>query len=116
MTNITTKMWGLRIRIKRNDEIRGKRLQKLMLDLLMAARIDGATAWTGIDGFGKRGRATTYLEGVLINMPLIIEVTQDGSTKALRILRLNSIYWILKRHRCITEKAKFINILESNLI
>jgi len=42
--------------------------------------------------------------------------TQDGRTKPLRMLRLNSIYWILKIHRCITEKAKFINILESNLI
>jgi PII-like signaling protein len=79
ITNTTMKMWCLRIRIKRNDEIRGKRLQNLLLDLLMEARIDGATVWTGLDGFGKRGRATTYLEGVLINMPLIVEVIDEES-------------------------------------
>jgi uncharacterized protein len=73
------KMWCLKIRIKRNDEIRGKRLQKLLLDLLMESGIDGVTVWTGLDGFGKRGRATTYLEGMLINMPLIVEVIDDES-------------------------------------
>ncbi len=77
ITNTTMIMWCLRIRIKRNDEIGG--LQKLLLDLLMNARIDGATVWTGLDGFGKRGRATTYLEGVLINMPLIVEVIDEES-------------------------------------
>jgi len=34
---------------KRNDENRGKRLQKMVLDLLTATRIDGATAWTSIE-------------------------------------------------------------------
>ncbi len=72
-------MWCLKIRIKRNDEVRGKRLQKLLLDLLMAAKIYSATVYIGIDGFGKRGRAATYLEGILINMPLIIEVVDEES-------------------------------------
>lgn len=72
------KMWCLRIRIKRNDEFRGKRLQKL-LDLLMEARSDGVTVWSGLDGFGNRRRATTYLEGVFINMPLIVEVIDEES-------------------------------------
>ena len=45
----------------------------------MDAKIYGATVWTGIDGFGKRGTATTYLEVVLINMPLIIEVIDEES-------------------------------------
>jgi PII-like signaling protein len=44
------------VRIKRNDQVRG------------------------IDGFGKRGRPATYLECVLINMPLIMEVI-DGESK-----------------------------------
>jgi uncharacterized protein len=80
IANTTTqKMWCLRIRIKRNDEIRGKPLKKLLLNLLMDAKISDATIWTGIDGFGKRGRAATYLEGVLINMPLIIEVIDEQS-------------------------------------
>jgi len=75
----TTKFLCLRIRIKRNDEVRGKRLQKLLLEVLMYANIYSATVWTGIDGFGKRGRAASYLEGVLINMPLIIEVIDEES-------------------------------------
>ncbi len=79
VTMTTMKMWCLRIRIKRNDEVRGRRLQKLLLDLLMDAKIYGATVWTGVEGFGKRGRAATYLEGVLINMPLIIEVIDEES-------------------------------------
>lgn len=67
-------MWSLMIRIKKNDEVGGKRLEKLIMDCLMEAHIDGATVWTGVDGFGKRGRATLHLEGISVNMPLIIEV------------------------------------------
>jgi uncharacterized protein len=75
----TLKIWCLRIRIKRNDEIGGEPLKKLLLNLFMDAKISDATIWTGIDGFGKRGRAATYLEGVLYNMPLIIEVIDEES-------------------------------------
>lgn len=67
-------MWQLTIRIKRNDEIDGKRVSHLLLDVLKKAGISGATVWTGVDGFGKRGKSTMHLEGVQINMPLIIEV------------------------------------------
>jgi len=70
-------MWCLRIRIKRNDEVKGKRLQKVLLDLLMNAKIDSATVWTGIDGFGKRRRYTIQLEGITINMPLVMEVIDE---------------------------------------
>jgi uncharacterized protein len=73
------KMWSLKIRIKRNDEIRGKRLQKLLLGIFKDAEISDVAVWTGTDGFGKRGRAATYLEGVLYNMPLIIEVVDEQS-------------------------------------
>ncbi|MGD6810565.1 MAG: DUF190 domain-containing protein [Candidatus Bathyarchaeia archaeon] len=68
------KMWQLTIRIKRNDTIDGKRLEHLLLDLLKKAGIAGATVWTGVDGFGKRGKSTMHLEGVQVNMPLVIEV------------------------------------------
>ncbi len=68
------KMWQLTIRIKRNDELNGKRLEQVILDRLKKAGIAGATVWTGVDGFGKRGKSTMHLEGVQINMPLIIEV------------------------------------------
>ncbi len=67
-------MLDLTIRIKKNDEVGGKRLQMLIMDCLMKAGIAGATVWTGIDGFGKRGKSTLHLEGVSVNMPLIIEV------------------------------------------
>jgi uncharacterized protein len=73
-------MWQLTIRIKKNDEVGGKKLQGLIMDCLMKAHIEGATVWTGVNGFGKRGKSTMHLEGVSVNMPLIIEVV-DEQTK-----------------------------------
>lgn len=67
-------MWQLIIRIKRNDEIGGKRVERLLLDFLIKSHVSGATVWTGVDGFGKRGKSTLKLEGITINMPLMIEV------------------------------------------
>ena len=66
-------------RIKRNDESQGKRLQKILLEFLMQNGIAGATVWTGVDGFGKRKRASIRLEGITINMPLVIEVIDEPS-------------------------------------
>jgi PII-like signaling protein len=71
------KMWNLTIRIKKNDQKGGKRLETLILDLLKKAGIAGATVWTGVDGFGKRGKSTLHLEGVVVNMPLVIEVVDQ---------------------------------------
>ena len=68
------KMLCLTIRIKRNDEVNGKRLHKLLIDFFMQNNIAGATVWSGVDGFGKRKRSTIKLEGITVNMPLIIEV------------------------------------------
>jgi uncharacterized protein len=68
------KMLCLTIRIKLNDEVNGKRLYKLLIDFFMQNNIAGATVWNGVDGFGKRKRSTIKLEGITINMPLIIEV------------------------------------------
>ena len=70
-------MLCLTIRIKRNDELQGKRLHNVLLDFLTQNKIAGATVWTGVDGFGKRKRATIKLEGITINMPLIIEVIDE---------------------------------------
>ena len=72
-------MCCLTIRIKRNDEYQGKRLQNVLIDFLMNAKIAGATVWTGVDGFGKRKRSTIHLEGIAINMPLLIEVIDERS-------------------------------------
>lgn len=66
-------MLDLTIRIKKNDELHGKRLEALVLDLLTKAGIAGATVWTGVDGFGKRGKSTVRIEGISINMPMLIE-------------------------------------------
>ena len=71
------KMLCLTIRIKRNDELQGKLLHNVLLDFLIQNKIAGATVWTGVDGFGKRKRATIKIEGITINMPLIIEVIDE---------------------------------------
>lgn len=68
---------ALVIRIKKNDRIGGKRLERVILDYLMEAGVSGATVWTGVDGFGKRGRSEVKIEGVSVNMPLVIEVVEE---------------------------------------
>jgi PII-like signaling protein len=73
------KMWDVTIRIKKNDEVGGKRLERLVIDFLVKSGVSGATVWTGVDGFGKRGKSTLKLEGVTVNMPLIIEVIDEQS-------------------------------------
>jgi PII-like signaling protein len=73
------KMWNLTIRIKKNDELGHKRLHDILMELLQKDHIAGATIWTGVDGFGKRGRSNLYWEGVLVNMPMIIEVVDEQS-------------------------------------
>lgn len=72
-------MLCLTIRIKRNDKLNGKRLHRVLIDFLIENKISGCTVWTGVDGFGKRKRSTISLEGVTINMPLIMEVIDDKS-------------------------------------
>ena len=67
------------IRIKRNDELNGKRLHKLLIDFLIHNKIAGSTVWAGVDGFGKRKRSTIQLEGITINMPLIMEIIDEKS-------------------------------------
>ena len=71
------KMWSVTVRIKKNDEFNGKRLQNLVMESLLKAGVNGATVWTGVDGFGKRGKSTMHLEGVTVNMPLIIEAVDE---------------------------------------
>ena len=73
------KMLCLTIRIKRNDEFNHKRLNKLIIDYFIKNKISGATVWTGVDGFGKRRRSTLTIEGITMNMPMIIEVIDEKS-------------------------------------
>ena len=73
------KMLCLTIRIKRNDEFNHKRLNKLIIDYLIKHKISGATVWIGVDVFGKRRRSTLTIEGITMNMPMIIEVIDEKS-------------------------------------
>lgn len=67
------KMMCLTIRIKKNDNVNGKRLEKAIIDFLMKSNVLGAIVWLGVDGFGRRGKSTVHLEGLMINQPMMIE-------------------------------------------
>ena len=71
------KMWCLTVRIKKNDMVKGKRSHNVILDILKNAKISGATVWTGVAGFGKRGKSNFQIEGISVNMPLVIEVIEE---------------------------------------
>jgi hypothetical protein len=73
----TMKMWCLIIRIKKNDSVKGKLVRNSILDVLKKAKIPGATMWTGMGGYGKRGKSDIQIEGITINMPLMIEVIDE---------------------------------------
>ena len=71
-------MLCLTIRIKKNDEINGKRLEKALLEFLKA-KVSGLTVWIGVDGFGKSGKSTLHLEGLTINQPIMIDIVEESS-------------------------------------
>jgi len=73
----TLKMWSLVIRIKKNDTVKGKRVHNVILDILKKGKITGATVWTGMEGYGKRGKSNFQIEGLSINTPLLIEVIDE---------------------------------------
>ena len=85
------KMWSVIIRFKKNDVLGGKRLETLLMDFLIKAGVSGATVWTGVDGFGKRGKSTLKLEGVTVNMPMIIEVIDEQAKLEPLLPELKSI-------------------------
>jgi PII-like signaling protein len=72
-------MLCLTIRIKKNDEIQGRRLEKALLDFLKKEKVSGATVWLGVDGFGKSGKSTVHLEGLTINQPMMIDIVEERS-------------------------------------
>jgi hypothetical protein len=67
------------IRIKKNDNFDGKRIHNVILDILKKGKISGATVWTGVAGYGKRGKSNFQIEGISVNMPLLIEVIDELS-------------------------------------
>lgn len=70
-------MTCLNIRIKKNDEVDGKRLEKVIIDYLIKSNVLGSIVWLGVDGFGRRGRSTVHLEGLMINQPMMIETIDE---------------------------------------
>ena len=44
-------MTCLNIRIKKNDEVDGKRLEKVIIDYLIKSNVLGSVVWLGVDGF-----------------------------------------------------------------
>lgn len=71
------KMICLTIRMKKNDVVDGKRMEKRIIDFLSNANILGAIVWLGVDGFGRRGKSTVHLEGLMINQPMMIESVDE---------------------------------------
>jgi len=63
--------------MKKNDVVEGKRMEKRIIDLLNEANILGAIVWLGVDGFGRRGKSTVHLEGLMINQPMMIESVDE---------------------------------------
>ena len=43
----------------------------------MKANVLGAIVWLGVDGFGRRGKSTVHLEGLMINQPMMIETIDE---------------------------------------
>lgn len=65
------------IRLKKNDEINGKRIGNQIIDFLIKSKLLGATVQLGVDGFGKRGRSNIQIEGIMMNKPILIEVVNE---------------------------------------
>ncbi|WP_458745397.1 DUF190 domain-containing protein [Candidatus Nitrosocosmicus sp. T] len=63
--------------MKKNDVVDGKRMEKRIIDFLIKANILGAIVWLGVDGFGRRGKSTVHLEGLMINQPMMIESVDE---------------------------------------
>lgn len=84
-------MTCLTIRLKKNDTVGGKRMEKKILDLLHDSNILGAIAWLGVDGFGRRGRSTVHLEGLMINQPMMIETIDEREKIEPLLIQLRGI-------------------------
>jgi PII-like signaling protein len=73
------KMWSLTIRIKKNDQLHGKRFYNVLLDFVVGAGISRSTVINGVDAFRRRGKYTLRIGCILVNYPLVIEVVDEQS-------------------------------------
>ena len=67
----------LNIRIKKNDNVNGKRLEKTIIEFLMKANVLGAIVWLGVDGFGRRGKSTGTFGGFNDNSTMMMETIDE---------------------------------------
>jgi PII-like signaling protein len=87
-------MLCLNIRIKKNDNVNGKRLEKTIIDFLMKAKVLGAIVWLDVNGVGRRGKSTVHLEGLVINQPMMIETIDEEEKIQPLLLPLKQIIFI----------------------
>lgn len=67
----------LTIRIKKSDQLHGKCIENILIELFRKNKIGGATVWLGTDGYGKRRTAVRRVEGIPFDCPVIIEVVEE---------------------------------------
>lgn len=44
---------------------------------MIKSQVLGAIVWLGVDGFGRTGKSTVHLEGLMINQPMMIETIDE---------------------------------------
>jgi len=57
----------------------------------MQAKVLGAIVWLEVDGFGRRGKSTVHLEGLMINQPMMIETIDEEEKIEPLLLSLKSM-------------------------
>lgn len=70
-------MTNFNIHIKKNDKIKGKKLEKVINDFLMKVKVLDTIVWLDMDGFGRRGKSTIHLEGLMIYQHVMIETIDE---------------------------------------
>jgi PII-like signaling protein len=65
------------VRVRKSDKHHSKSTEKILLQLLRQHKILGATVWSGIEGFGKRGKSVKRIEGIAFDNPVMIEIVDE---------------------------------------
>jgi hypothetical protein len=61
------------------------------MDLLEDNKIWGATVWSGVDGFGKRGKSVRRVEGITFDNPLLIEIIDEKEKLELLLVQIKQL-------------------------
>ncbi len=70
-------MLKIGIRFRGNDKYEGKPILEQLLALLKNNKINGATVYRGIYGYGARGVATMKILGLSLDLPLLLEIIDE---------------------------------------